>query len=223
MKRLLLMIPMLLMVGCAATPSTETGKTAGHIESIQSLALNGKKNAASPADAQAFDEIYNESVMAKTADDATQEVIVNLKKQLASAKDTAKLRDSLVWLVPGFLIASVLAFAAWGYFKIRFLEYLALAFGAISLSAIVLYLAIQEVQRVFVWAVPVAVIAAMGYGVYLFIVNRKRVTAELEAGTAKAIAAVPAEAQAGVVAAIQQIQSPQTQALVAQAQAIAYP
>lgn len=220
MKRLAILISMVLMFGgCLSHQSADSGRTDAHLDSIQRIAQQHKKTAQSPDDVQAFDEIYNEAVMAKTADALAEQTITDLKKQLASAKDTTKLRDSLVWLAPSFLIACCVLFAAWGYFKFRWLEYAAVAAGAISIGSIVLYLAIQTIQSVLVWLVPVAVACGVAYAVYWFIANRKKTTKEMEQSATQALAFVPSEAKAIVQARINEIQSPQTQALVAQAQA----
>lgn len=220
MKRLLLMIPMLLMFGCVsstiAPPST--GKISALGQSIQKTAKDHQKTAASAEDSTAFQEIYDQSVMLLAANVEMEKALTDWQTKLKSAQDTSELRKSLVWLAPAFLIACCALFAAWGYFKFRWLEYAAVAAGAISIGSIVLYLAIQTIQNLLVWLVPAIVGLGLAYAVYWFISNRKKTTSELVASAATALSVVPAEAKTVIQNEISSIQSPQTKALVAQVQ-----
>lgn len=190
-----------------------SGKVDALVASIQKIASDHKKTAASSDDAAAFGEIYDQAGMLLTANAEMEKSITDLQNKLKSARDTGELRHSLVWLAPAFLIACCGLFAAWGYFKFRWLEYAAVAAGAISVGSIVLYLAIQTIQSVLVWLVPVVVGLGVAYAVYWFIKNRKKTTAEMNASINAALTNEAGTAEA----VIDQLQSPQTKSLVKQA------
>lgn len=216
MKQLFLISAcLLLLVGCQTTHQSppSSGKIDALGASIQKIASDHQKTAGSPEAAQAFQEIYNESGMLLVANAEQEKLIGDLQSKLKSAQDTTELRHSLVWLAPAFLIACCGLFAAWGYFKFRWLEYAAVAAGSISIGSIVLYLAIQTIQSVLVWLVPAGVGLAVAYAVYWFIKNRKKTVTEMQASTIAALNNDRADAQA----IINGIQSPATKAIVAQA------
>ena len=207
----------LALAGCATVPqgNAGTGKISAQASTIAQTAKAHAKSTTNPSDAEAFTEIYNEAVMLQAADVETAKTISTLQIQLKSAQDTAKLRDSLVWLAPSGLIIAVVAFAAWGYFQIRVLEYVGLGGAGVAIGAIVLYLSIQSIQMAMPWVLLGLGVLAVVAMVYWFIENRTKTVTQLVASTQAALTMAPTQA----IAAMNKIQSPAVQAIVAHAKA----
>lgn len=208
----------ILLLGCGCQSPipiapVSIGTISAHTQTIRRIADESKKTASSSADATAFGEISAETTALDVGIKSLQDLVNNLQKRLASALDTAKLRDSMIFLVPIGLIICVGGFAAWGYFKFRWLEYVGVGGGGIAVGAIILYLAIQTIQQVLVWLVPIVMICGIAGAVILIIKNRKKTSAEMAAATVAALNNTK-EVAVGIIS---DIQSSQTKAVVAQA------
>lgn len=214
---LILAVLCLALAGCQSDslPPASVGTIEAHADTIKRIADQSKAKAASPEDATAFGLISDEATAIQTGIAALEKTVGDLQKRLKSATDNAKLRDSLIWLAPSGLILCVAGFAAWGYFKFRWLEYIGVAGAGIAVGAIVLYLSIQSIQMAMPWVLLGIGVLCVGGVVYWIIQNRKATVTQLVASTNKALTLPVKQA----IDAIDALQSPATKAIVAQVQA----
>lgn len=219
---LILAVLCLALAGCQSdsTAPPSVGTIEAHADTIKRIADQSKPKAASPEDATAFGQISDEATAIQAGIAALEKTVNDLQTKLKNALDTAKLRDSVIFLVPAGIVIWAFGFAFWGYSKseARWAEYAGLAGAGMTLGASAVYLAIQTIQTVIPWLLVAAGAAVAVVMVYLFIKRRTVVAKQLVTSTQAAINMLPPEVQPVLKQQLSAYQSPATKAVVDDAQ-----